>query len=55
MKELKDVVLDTLEGYLYGQVSDFASLKRLIKTDLSSHLFKTTKRNPMILPVVNEI
>ena len=53
--ELKDVVLATLEEHTYGKVSDWASLRRVIKSDLSSYLFKTTKRNPMILPVVNEI
>jgi ribonuclease J len=53
--ELKDVVLATLEEHSYGKVSDWASLRRAIKSDLSSHLYKTTKRNPMILPVVNEI
>ena len=26
-----------------------------IKSDLSGYLFKTTKRNPMILPMITEI
>ena len=31
------------------------SIKSAIKNDLSGYLYKTTKRNPMILPVIMEI
>jgi ribonuclease J len=55
IQELKEVVLNTLEANVDMKVSDWASLRRAIKSDLSSHLYKTTKRNTMILPVVNEI
>ena len=34
---------------------DWATVKSAIKNDLSGYLFKTTKRNPMILPVITEI
>ena len=30
-------------------------MKSAIKKDLSGYLFRTTKRNPMILPVIMEI
>jgi len=55
MRELKDVVLNTLEHCVTQKVSDWTSLRSSIKADLSSHLYKKTKRNPMILPVVSEI
>lgn len=55
IKELKEVVLKSLESHVNRKVSDWASLRRAIRTDLSSHLYKTIKRNPMILPVINEI
>ena len=55
MRELKDVVMDTLDVYAEENVSDLTALKTAIKADLSSHLFKKTKRNPMILTVVTEI
>ena len=55
MRELKDVVTDTIEQCFYDKVTDWASLKSSIKADLSAHLYKKTKRNPMILPVVTEI
>ena len=55
MRELKDVVMDTLDVYSAENVSDLTALKTAIKADLSAHLFKKTKRNPMILTVVTEI
>jgi ribonuclease J len=55
MRELKDVVMGTLGQYGSGKMADWSSLKRAIKSDLSAHLYKKTKRNPMILPVITEI
>jgi ribonuclease J len=55
MRELKDVVMNTLDNYFAGKMKDWTALRRAIKRDLSEHLYKKTKRNPMILPVVTEI
>jgi ribonuclease J len=55
MSQLKDVVLDTLTEFNTQKVSDWTALKRSIKADLSTYLYKKAKRNPMILPVVTEI
>ncbi|MCL1834786.1 MAG: ribonuclease J [Oscillospiraceae bacterium] len=55
ISELKDVVLATLEQCAQEKVTDWQALKSSIRTDLSRHLYKTTKRNPMILPVILEI
>ena len=55
MRELKDVVMNTLEQCISDKVTDWTSLKSSIRGDLSAHLYKKTKRNPMILPVVTEI
>lgn len=55
MRELKDVVTNTLNECSASSVSDWASLKSAIKSALSNYLFKKTKRNPMILPVITEI
>ena len=55
MNELKEIVMDTLEQCALDKVTDWSSLKSSIRADLSSYLYKTTKRNPMILPVITEI
>lgn len=55
MRELKDVVVNTLNNCATHRITDFTSLKNDVKTDLSNYLYKKTKRNPMILPVITEI
>ena len=55
MNDLKAVVLETLDACAAQKVSDWASLKSAIKNALSGYLFRKTKRNPMILPVITEI
>ena len=55
MRDLKDVVVTALVNCAGSNITDFASLKSAIKTDLSNYLYKKTKRNPMILPVITEI
>ena len=55
MRELKEVVMNTLDQNVFDKVTDWASLRSSIKGDLSAYLYKKTKRNPMILPVVTEI
>lgn len=36
-------------------ITDWASIKSTLKGELSSFLFKKTKRNPMILPIIMEV
>ena len=55
MRELKDVVMNTLDQCVSEKVTDWTTLKGSIRGDLSAHLYKKTKSNPMILPVVTEI
>ncbi len=55
MDELRDVVMEAIERCGRKRIRDWAAIKSAIKNDLSSYLFKTTKRNPMILTVIMEI
>jgi ribonuclease J len=55
MRDLKEVVLGTLADSAPKLRSDFSALKNAIKADMSQYLYKKTKRNPMILPVVSQI
>ena len=55
MNELKTVVMSAAEGVLGRRSRDIGELKGAIKSGVSNYLFKTTKRNPMILPVIMEI
>ncbi|MCL2226589.1 MAG: ribonuclease J [Oscillospiraceae bacterium] len=55
MRELKEVVMNTIDQSLSENVTDWTALKGSIKRSLSERLYKKTKRNPMILTVITEI
>ena len=55
MDELRNVALEAIERCGRKRVRDWTAIKTAIKNDLSGYLYKTTKRNPMILPVIMEI
>ncbi len=55
MDSLKEVAEEALERCRRKRIRDWSAIKSAIKNDLSGYLYKTTKRNPMILPVIMEI
>ncbi len=55
MEELRCVAMEAIERCGRKRVRDWTAIKTAIKNDLSGYLYKTTKRNPMILPVIMEI
>ena len=46
---------DALEHCLDTNVTDWGKIKTEIKDTLSDYLWKKTKRNPMILPIIMEV
>lgn len=55
MDECRYVVNDALERCLNSNVTDWGKIKMEIKDTLSEYLWKKTKRNPMILPIIMEV
>ena len=55
MEELRRVAMEALERCEKTHTTDWAAIKGEIKNDLSGFLYKKTKRNPMILPVIMEV
>ncbi len=55
MEELRNVAMEAIDRCGRKRTRDWAAIKSAIKNDLSGYLFKTTKRNPMVLPVIMEI
>ena len=55
MEELKRVTMETVEACEAQHIRDWTAIKSKIKNNLSGYLFKTTRRSPMILPVISEI
>ncbi len=55
MDELREIALEAIDRCSRKRIRDWTAVKSAIKNDLSGYLYKTTKRNPMILPVIMEI
>ena len=55
MDSLREVANEAIERCQRKRIRDWSTIKSAIKNDLSGYLYKTTKRNPMILPVIMEI
>ena len=55
MESLQEVATEAIERCQRKNIRDWSAIKSTIKNDLSGYLYKSTKRNPMILPVLSEI
>lgn len=55
MDEAREVVSDALERCIASNMTDWGKMKLEIKDTLSEYLWKKTKRNPMILPIIMEV
>lgn len=55
MEELKRVTHESVEACAAQHITDWSTIKSRVKNNLSGYLYKTTKRSPMILPVITEI
>lgn len=55
LDELKRVTKETVLACEESGVKDWSAIKSRIKSNVSSYLYKTTKRSPMILPLISEV
>jgi len=55
MEQLRRVAEESLSYCRQHKITDWASIKSRVKSNLSGYLYKTTKRSPMILPVIMEV
>ena len=55
IESLQEVAMEAIERCQRKRIRDWSAIKSAIKNDLSGYLYKTTKRNPMILPILMEI
>lgn len=55
MDESREVVNTALEKCLSKNITDWGKIKNEVKDSLSDYLWKKTKRNPMILPIIMEV
>ena len=55
MGELKRVTIESVDSCEAQHITDFTTIKSKVKSNISGYLYKTTRRSPMILPVITEI
>ncbi len=55
MEEARIVVSEALEKCLSKNTTDWGKMKTVVKDSLSDYVWKKTKRNPMILPIIMEV
>ena len=55
MEELKRVATESADQCAAQHITDWTAIKSKVKNNISGYLYKTTRRSPMILPVITEV
>ena len=55
MEELKRVAVESAISCEMQHINDITAIKNKVKNNVSGYLYKTTRRSPMILPVITEV
>ena len=55
MDDLRRVTRETVDDCCDKGIKDWSAIKSRIKSNVSSYLYKVTKRSPMILPLISEV
>ena len=55
MEELRRVAIESAVACEKQHIKDWTAIKSKVKNNLSGYLYKTTRRSPMILPVITEM
>ena len=55
MEEARRVVSSALDACLSKRCSDWGKIKNVVRESLGDFIWKQTKRNPMILPIIMEV
>ena len=55
IEDARQVVRESLDYCMNKNITDWGKIKGQIKDSLGEFLWKRTKRNPMILPIITEV
>ena len=55
MDDVKSIAKQSLDNCEKNKIKDWTTLKNGMKSKVSEHLYRETKRKPMILPVIMEV
>ena len=55
MEEVKAYIREEIQEIEENHITDWSTIKSTLKDDVRDFVFKRTKRNPMILPIIMEV
>ena len=55
MDDVKFMISMKIQECVSNGITDWATLKSIIKDNLREYIYRETKRNPMILPIIMEV
>ena len=55
LEKAKDIVFDTVRGYVREKNADSDRLKRTVKERLKEYFYRETAKDPVIVPIVIDI
>ena len=55
MNDVRNTVSKSVENCKQSNVKEWSAIKSQIRDDLRNFIFKKTRRNPMILPIIMDI
>ena len=55
IEELMRVTYESVDACEAQNITDYAAIKSRVKSNISGYIYKTTRRSPMILPVITEV
>ena len=55
MDDVKVIIRKEIDRCVANSITDWSTIKSAIRDSLREYIYKTTKRNPMILPIIMEV
>ena len=55
MAKIRDVARESIENCNHLTTADWATMKNAVKNDVYHYIYDTTKRSPMIMPIIMEV
>ena len=55
MEEIKTLLRKEMDKCEENNITDWATIKSIIKDELHDYIYKKTKRDPMLLPIIMEV
>ncbi len=55
MAKIRDVARESIESCGNSHISDWATMKNAVKNSVFRYIYDTTKRSPMIMPIIMEV